>query len=476
MASGDIARSIREFLRRRGEPASSLLLANRFLKLAPTSEEIATRVLDPLLRMEGLVYAADSGWRAQDRRPPGRVVACAVEIDPRAHGLVPVVRGTEGRSAAIRSLCLIESPHEAPANDREAPGGRGRISEPDVEGLDWIAVSGFLEGAEAVFMSPRVESPPLIGELARQGLPGPAKIRSLAESIRGSVRIPRGAGAEEICGALGCAHREGHTASDAAENIAACLEAAAARRAGRTPRTPASSAGPLTPSFLSSVPERPGVYRFYDDKDRLLYVGKAADLRRRLSSHRARPVHAGVHRVEIEVLGSDLEALLKEARLIAARAPRANVQREVHERGRAYAPGRAQALLLPAKDPGTLAVVLVQDGGYAGWVRLGPRGGGEKEAKRILRRILGARAAGRPRGEGRPPSPESEILNSWLARHGERVSRVDLDSCRGPASALRLLRRAMIEAGDDGPFPAIRRQGASTPRAPRGWLRPPRPV
>src|SRR6185436_18178897 len=37
---------------------------------------------------------------------------------------------------------------------------------------------------------------------------------------------------------------------------------------------------------LSSIPEQPGVYLFQDERGKVLYVGKAADLRARLRSYR----------------------------------------------------------------------------------------------------------------------------------------------------------------------------------------------
>jgi excinuclease ABC subunit C len=38
--------------------------------------------------------------------------------------------------------------------------------------------------------------------------------------------------------------------------------------------------------FLESLPGAPGVYLVYDHKDELIYVGKAKNLKRRLSQYR----------------------------------------------------------------------------------------------------------------------------------------------------------------------------------------------
>jgi DNA polymerase III epsilon subunit family exonuclease len=82
------------------------------------------------------------------------------------------------------------------------------------------------------------------------------------------------------------------------------------------------------------APPRPGVYRFYDRNDQLLYVGRARDLRARLRSYfrsdRQRPaVEAAlgaVERIEWDVLGSELEAALAELRLIRELRPPANAR------------------------------------------------------------------------------------------------------------------------------------------------------
>src|SRR5262249_36807119 len=82
------------------------------------------------------------------------------------------------------------------------------------------------------------------------------------------------------------------------------------------------------------APPRPGVYRFVDRNEQLLYVGRARDLRARLRSYfrseRQRPaVEAAlgaVERIEWELTGSELEAALEELRLIREMRPPANAR------------------------------------------------------------------------------------------------------------------------------------------------------
>ena len=82
-------------------------------------------------------------------------------------------------------------------------------------------------------------------------------------------------------------------------------------------------------AFFLAIPREPGVYRMFDAAERLLYVGKAVNLRQRLSSYRRthgqsrktiRLVHC-VHRIEWETCVSDAEARLLENRLIRSLRP-----------------------------------------------------------------------------------------------------------------------------------------------------------
>lgn len=83
----------------------------------------------------------------------------------------------------------------------------------------------------------------------------------------------------------------------------------------------------------SNIPTDPGVYRFYDLKDRVIYVGKAKNLKNRLNSYFGsnlaaktyRMVHTAV-RVDWTIVGSEIEALALEFTWIKSFNPQFNVQ------------------------------------------------------------------------------------------------------------------------------------------------------
>lgn len=86
-------------------------------------------------------------------------------------------------------------------------------------------------------------------------------------------------------------------------------------------------------AFLATVSTRPGVYRMLDAADRVLYVGKAGNLKNRLASYfrgsvesaRTRAMLSHVADVRITVTHTEAEALLLEHTLIKEHRPRYNV-------------------------------------------------------------------------------------------------------------------------------------------------------
>ena len=83
----------------------------------------------------------------------------------------------------------------------------------------------------------------------------------------------------------------------------------------------------------SNIPEHPGVYRFFNKADKVIYVGKAKNLKNRLSnyfqSNLATKTHRMVHeavRVDWTIVSTELEALALEFSWIKQYQPKYNVQ------------------------------------------------------------------------------------------------------------------------------------------------------
>lgn len=84
---------------------------------------------------------------------------------------------------------------------------------------------------------------------------------------------------------------------------------------------------------LSSLPSNPGVYQFYDEDEKILYVGKAKNLKKRVSSYftknheygKTRVMVKKIQRIKHIVVPTESDALLLENNLIKEYKPRYNV-------------------------------------------------------------------------------------------------------------------------------------------------------
>ncbi len=85
--------------------------------------------------------------------------------------------------------------------------------------------------------------------------------------------------------------------------------------------------------FSHKIPTQPGIYKYYDDKGVLIYVGKAKNLRKRvssyftksLSSYKTHELVQRIHRIEFTIVNSEQDALFLENSLIKEYQPLFNI-------------------------------------------------------------------------------------------------------------------------------------------------------
>jgi len=86
-------------------------------------------------------------------------------------------------------------------------------------------------------------------------------------------------------------------------------------------------------AFLATVPQQPGVYRMFNSASNVIYVGKAKDLKKRLSSYfraqvdsiKTKALVSQINSVEFILTHSETEALILENNLIKQYLPKYNV-------------------------------------------------------------------------------------------------------------------------------------------------------
>ncbi|PMH71878.1 excinuclease ABC subunit C, partial [Vibrio splendidus] len=86
-------------------------------------------------------------------------------------------------------------------------------------------------------------------------------------------------------------------------------------------------------SFLKTVTEQPGVYRMYNAEAVVIYVGKAKNLKKRLSSYfrkkvdseKTRALVSNIDKIDVTVTHTETEALILEHNYIKQYLPKYNV-------------------------------------------------------------------------------------------------------------------------------------------------------
>jgi DNA polymerase-3 subunit epsilon len=218
---------------------------------------------------------------------------------------------------------------------------------------------------------------------------------------------------------------------------------------------------PLASERRRALPDAPGVYRFLRPNGDVLYVGKAASLRKRVASHftttarateRALEMLTQAHDVDVTVVATPLEAALLETDEIKRLDPPYNVQLRTGDR-RAWFASRDWRTAMPVPDEEHRVGPLPSQRALSG---LG--------AIRALLEGTDATEELRAAAVGVPPrfAPDAPVFDEgWRAFAAEHLA-------GGAPPRARILRAAAVIAADDGDEDAVDRDVEDQAHDP-GW-------
>jgi hypothetical protein len=418
-----------------GRPASSVRLARELLSLTVADEAHATVVLNAAFANDTRLVYDHGAWRRIPRHVEHDAEA-AVTVDDGADLAFVLVEGERAVAGAPFTLTAVVACRRKRGEIVAACGGELQSLASGAEVRDELRA--LLDGARIVLHAPPG------GLAALENWIGDPLVDPLPLALLARRRLPRPAPrtTEEIAAALGLAVRVGDDPASRVELLPACFDAL--RKPGETWSETMGACHAATPGLpwsryafsrddLRSLPPAPGTYRFFDFDDKLLYVGKSKNLKRRLAAWfgdqarhgaRSRAILEAVHRFEARPSGSELTALLREAAAIRREAPAHNVQRQVHASRRSRPP-RLQSILIlePAEDPWILRAWLIREGTLLDSVPLGPKGGGLRRIERILRDEFFDPQAGPRSGASKPI--DVEIVARWLSLNRDKAVAFD---------------------------------------------------
>jgi predicted GIY-YIG superfamily endonuclease len=191
--------------------------------------------------------------------------------------------------------------------------------------------------------------------------------------------------------------------------------------------------------ICTGAPASPGVYTLRDENGVALYVGKANNLRRRLRTHFAgrrwralKPAMSRVANAEWTEVGSELEALVREAIAIKELKPVVNVQLAPAASARPEVPAalvREVIVVVPSIEQDSAELVCARPDGPCLIQRTRRSGADLAVHSRRILRFFRSQTAFRRQESG---LGLSSIVYSWLAHRGERATRIDARELRWP--------------------------------------------
>jgi hypothetical protein len=469
-----------EFLRHHPDGVSSVGLAEQFLRLSSPPAVLAERALKGILADDARCRLHEDGlWRPAVQSPSAGAVDL-LKVDWTAVSLL-----ADGRKVLHVSVWEpLPSPHEvrnewlvdprtlAHEDGVMLTGGSEEVVSDSCREDVFASLAEALRQRVPVFVSSRDESL-LRWQCAMAGSLLTDDSMTLGHFFRAAgLAVPRPLGLAQCHSALFSGRAPSADARYRGRTLAECLAEllSRAKQSGIETREALMqlldtevesfdfSGKEFSHETLAALPQGPGVYGFRDARGTVIYIGKASNLRRRVSSyfHPSDESPEKLDKLRHDAVslvtypcGSELESLLYEYRLIRKHSPVLNTQAHIAERKGTFRPVDDCVVLLPHADP---------DKRMSVWFRRDQKiqmralqtdltdcGGLEDELQRFFY------------SEKLPPAdsdfPEQEIAHRWLRRHLDGLAVVPASRMASGAEILEGVRsycRQMEQAGGAG--------------------------
>ena len=436
------------FLRDRTRPVRSVRLASELLATRVKDEAKAKQVLEAAFAGDSRLVYKTSGWQLTEQPPAPEKKSRPPAPEPdRVLVFVQGAKPGTGQPFELRAVSVLRLRGE----DVVAACGGDTCDGPSSKQLRRAVIQN-LEGAALVIHDPPGALKAFETWLG-EPVEAPISLRRLAQ-VRLGLKATHDL--EKLAARLGLHWRGTGDPLDEADILDACLKALRRPNESLHDLRLATSRGArpidwsrfaFDRSFLTGIPKVPGTYRFFDAEDNLLYVGKAKNLRRRISTYfreggrrspRVQELLDRLYRIEYDHAGSELEAMLREAEQIHRENPERNIQRKLHAKESRGARLRSILILEPAELPAVLRAYLIHEGRLVARVGIGPRGGGLRQIERILDDFFFFGTDGPTPIAG--PDLDVELVVRWLASNRDRAvafDPTDLGSAREVTDRLR---------------------------------------
>lgn len=200
-------------------------------------------------------------------------------------------------------------------------------------------------------------------------------------------------------------------------------------------------------AFLWSIPQKPGVYQMKDKSGKIIYVGKAKNLKDRVGSYFWNTANCleklanllnAVYTIEFKITGSELAAMLLEYQLIKQFRPLFNQQIEVHERDARYGSLKNFVLILPSTVENCFELFFVKEGQPLQRYELLRDAVDLSSVEEILAEMFEQHPE--PDGLTEDETGEMDIVLSWVDANKDFVNYINIDVAGNQTACLKLIK------------------------------------